>query len=47
MKNEMITQLILAAIITCGGVAASIGLAKLGEPQSVWLWCDMIGLCAR
>lgn len=20
-------------------------LVKLGEPQSVWLWCDMAGLC--
>lgn len=46
MKNEMITQLILAAIITCGSVAASISLAKRGGPQSVWLWCDMISLCA-
>lgn len=47
MKNEAITQLILAALIACGGLAASIGLARLGEPQSVWLWCDMVGLCAR
>lgn len=47
MKSKTITQLILAALIACGGLAASIGLARLGEPQSVWLWCNMRGLCAR
>jgi len=22
------------------------GMALIGEPQSVWLWCDLIGHCA-
>lgn len=24
---------------------ASYGLALAGEPQSEWLWCDVIGAC--
>lgn len=43
----LIGPLIRAVLIVCGGLAASFGLATLGEPQSVWLWCDVAGLCVR
>jgi hypothetical protein len=31
------------AIVFALGIAASYGLAQLGEPQSVWLW-SLLGL---
>jgi len=27
------------------GVAMSYGFALLGEPQAMWLWCQMLGAC--
>lgn len=27
-----------------GSAIFSIALAAAGEPQSVWLWCDVIGM---
>jgi hypothetical protein len=36
----------LVAFGTCAFVTAWMTLlVKLGEPQSVWLLCDMAGLC--
>jgi len=38
-----------ALTMTAGAFAlaalATYGLAIIGEPQSAWLWCDLIGLC--
>ena len=33
----------VALVFAAWGV--SYGLAILGEPQSEWLWCEMIGAC--
>lgn len=35
----------IIAIIALG-VLASYGLALAGEPQSQWLWCDVLKQCA-
>lgn len=34
--------IVVAALVAWSAV--SIGLAHLGEPQSVWLWCTMLGV---
>lgn len=33
----------LGALIAAAG--ASYGLALMGEPQSVWLWCETLDIC--
>lgn len=36
--------------IAAGIVAVAViqwALVHIGEPQSVWLWCDFVGICAR
>ncbi|NWN92255.1 hypothetical protein HLV39_12205 [Marinobacter adhaerens] len=45
MKASVITALLMiaCAIVLASGV--SYGLATMGEPQSVWLWCDLVGQC--
>lgn len=34
-----------AGAIFCAALAASYGFARLGEPQSAWLWCAILGAC--
>lgn len=38
------TQAALAAIICMAALATSYGLALAGEPQSSWLWGDVLGV---
>lgn len=35
----------IAAVGTAIVIGASYGLARLGEPSSEWLWCQMLRLC--
>jgi hypothetical protein len=36
---------LLAVAVGVAGLACSYGLARAGEPQSVWLWCVVGRLC--
>jgi hypothetical protein len=35
---------LLALLMLGATVALSYGLARIGEPQSLWLWRDMLGI---
>ncbi len=43
-KNTAITLAMVSGAMALA-VWASYSLAAIGEPQSLWLWCDVIGLC--
>lgn len=40
-------EVIKVAALLVVAISLSLGLAYLGEPQSAWLWCDVlkIGVC--
>ena len=44
MSDRIRSVISFAGIILLVGAMAFI-LVRLGEPQSVWLWCDMLHLC--
>lgn len=35
----------LPVIVVAFALWVSYGLARLGEPQSKWLWCTMLEVC--
>lgn len=39
------TRTLLTVALIPAAFGASYGLAMLGEPQSAWLWCHMLGAC--
>lgn len=39
----MIRLVALSAALVLTLMAVSLGLASLGEPQSLWLWRDLLG----
>lgn len=41
--KEIITAV---AILSCA-ILASYFLSRAGEPSSVWLWCDVLGICGK
>ena len=41
----MLADIARAAAGLCVAFALSYGLARAGEPQSVWLWCVVLGAC--
>lgn len=42
---SILVKTVFVAGVIAATLALSYGFAALGEPQSVWLWCDMIGVC--
>lgn len=38
-------MLLLLAATTAIGLWSSYGMARLGEPQSKWIWCDLLDAC--
>lgn len=42
--NDFTLKLIILALLPIVGLI-TYGFALIGEPQSVWLWCDMASLC--
>ena len=37
--------LTVGAVLFVAGLVVSYGLAHIGEPQSKWLWCDLLKVC--
>jgi len=45
VKQSVITALLMILGAFVMGGWATYELAGMGEPQSAWFWCDVIGLC--
>lgn len=45
MTKDTATALTMTAWAFALAALATYGLASMGEPQSAWLWCDVIHIC--
>lgn len=44
MKEAALFLACIAGALIITGLL-TYGMASIGEPQSSWLWCDIIGIC--
>lgn len=46
MSANLATLLTVVIVAAAGLVFSRFVIMPLGEPSSVWLWCDMLRTCA-
>jgi len=40
-------QIFFLGLLFVIGLSLSYALAQVGEPQSAWIWCDVLRLCTE